>query len=119
MISLDSWAEIRHLRSEGLSIRAIAARVGCAKKTVERALASDLPPSYKKRARGAGVLDEYEPLVRALLARYPSLPASVLAERVGWKGSGSCLTCTGGAVFPCLGPVFRWFSAVVFSVLGH
>lgn len=89
MISLDSWAEIRHLRSEGLSIRAIAARVGCAKKTVERALASDLPPSYKKRARRAGVFDEYEPLVRALLARYPSLPASVLAERVGWKGSGS------------------------------
>lgn len=89
MISLDSWAEIRHLRSQGLSIRAIAAQVGCAKRTVERALACDSPPSYKKRVARSNAFAAVEPLVRALLAEYPRLAASVLAERVGWKGSGS------------------------------
>lgn len=89
MISLDSWAEIRHLRSQGLSIRAIAAQVGCAKRTVERALACDSPPSYKKRVARSNAFAAVEPLVRALLAEHPRLAASVLAERVGWKGSGS------------------------------
>ena len=30
-----------------------------------------------------------EPRVRALLAEFPDLPGSVLAERVGWTGSAS------------------------------
>ena len=29
----------------------------------------------------------FEPLVRALLAEYPDMPATVIAERVGWAGS--------------------------------
>lgn len=89
MISLDNWAEIRHLRNEGLSIRAIAKEVGCAKRTVERALASQTPPSYKKRANTDNSFTLYEPLVRALLTEHPNLPATVLAERVGWPGSAS------------------------------
>ncbi|WP_366918737.1 helix-turn-helix domain-containing protein [Corynebacterium sanguinis] len=36
---MEDWAQIRYLRKQGLSIRNIAAEVGCAKKTVERALA--------------------------------------------------------------------------------
>ncbi|MBG9334010.1 helix-turn-helix domain-containing protein [Corynebacterium belfantii] len=39
---MDNWAQIRVLRAQGMSIRKIAAQVGCAKKTVERALASNL-----------------------------------------------------------------------------
>ena len=45
---MEDWAKIRYLRRQGLSIRKIAAEVGCSKKTVERALASDAPPVYKK-----------------------------------------------------------------------
>ncbi|WP_375545506.1 helix-turn-helix domain-containing protein [Corynebacterium sanguinis] len=32
MISVEDWAQIRYLRKQGLSIRKIAAEVGCAKK---------------------------------------------------------------------------------------
>lgn len=67
MISMEDWAEIRLLRRQGLSIRAIASQVGCAKKTVERALASDRPPEYKKRQGVASAFDNYEAQVRLLL----------------------------------------------------
>lgn len=86
---MEDWAQIRLLRREGLSIRAIAAQVGCAKKTVERALASEQPPAYKKRERVRRSFDDYEAQVRLLLAKTPTLAATVLAQRVGWEGSAS------------------------------
>lgn len=49
---MDVWAEIRYLHaSEGLSGRAIAKRLGVARKTVAKALASDGPPVYKPMKR--------------------------------------------------------------------
>ncbi|WP_415877129.1 helix-turn-helix domain-containing protein [Corynebacterium glaucum] len=89
MISLDQWAQIRFLRGQGLSIRKIAAEVGCAKRTVERALASDCPPEYSRRPAKPTTFDPYEPAVRALLAESPRLNAKVIAQRVGWEGSES------------------------------
>ncbi|BBX59048.1 transposase [Mycobacterium shottsii] len=50
------------------------------------ALASDGPPKYR-RASTPSAIDEVEPRIRALLTAYPQLPATVLAERVGWTGS--------------------------------
>ncbi len=50
VISMDDWAQIRILRKDGMPIGKIAATVGCAKKTVERALASNTPASCSKRA---------------------------------------------------------------------
>ncbi|WP_424217826.1 helix-turn-helix domain-containing protein [Trueperella pyogenes] len=47
---MDDWAQIRILHNEGMSIRQIARRVGCAKKTVERALVCSTPPCYKQHA---------------------------------------------------------------------
>lgn len=84
---MDDWAQIRYLRKQGLSIRTIAAEVGCAKKTVERALATDKPPEYKKRASTITSFTPFEPQVRALLEQTPTLPATVIAERVNWTGS--------------------------------
>jgi hypothetical protein len=46
---------------------------------------SDEPPSYKRTLRGSGV-DAYEPAIRRLLAEFPRIPATVIAERIGWKG---------------------------------
>ena len=89
MISLDQWAQIRFLRGQGLSIRKIAEEVGCAKKTVERALACDSPPGYSPRPARPTSFDAYEPAVRALLAESPQLNAKVIAQRVGWEGSES------------------------------
>ncbi|WP_172812370.1 helix-turn-helix domain-containing protein [Corynebacterium timonense] len=87
MISVEEWAEIRYLRRQGLSIKKIAAEIGCAKKTVETALASDAPPVYKKRASSGTSFTPCEPRVRALLEQTPTLPATVIAQRVGWCGS--------------------------------
>ncbi|SDF14404.1 hypothetical protein SAMN04488581_5408, partial [Mycolicibacterium neoaurum] len=87
MISLEDWALIRHLhRSEGLSQRAIARQLGIARDTVAGALACDGPPKYE-RASSPSAIDAVEPGIRALLSTYPQLPATVLAERVGWTGS--------------------------------
>jgi len=86
---VEDWAEIRHLHaSQGMSIRAIAKHLSIARDTVARALAADGPPRYV-RAAGPSRFDEFEPRVRELLAEFPLIPASVLAERVSWHGSRS------------------------------
>ena len=78
---------IRHLhRSEGLSQRAIARQLRIARDTVADALASDGPPKYQ-RAPAPSAIGAVEPQVRALLMAYPQMPATVIAERVGWTGS--------------------------------
>lgn len=85
---MDVWAEIRYLHaSEGLSGRAIAKRLGVARKTVAKALASDGPPVYKPRPPVESAWARIEPAVQALLVEFPEMPATVLAQRVGWEGS--------------------------------
>lgn len=84
---MEDWALIRHLhRGEGLSQRAIARQLGIARDTVAAAVASDGPPKYE-RASAPSAIDAVEPRIRALLSVYPQLPATVIAERVGWTGS--------------------------------
>ncbi len=88
---MEDWAEIRRLyRAEGLPARAIARRLGVSRGAVSRALASTDPPRYQRPARGSAV-DAFEPSIRELLAEFPSMPASVIAERVGWVRSSSVL----------------------------
>ena len=57
---------------------------------MERALASPTPPSYL-RPRVPSALDVFDTPVRQLLAEFPTMPATVIAERVGWEGSPSWL----------------------------
>jgi hypothetical protein len=47
---------------------------------------SDGPPRYE-RARSGSLVDAYEPRIRELLAAFPRLPATVIAERIGWRFS--------------------------------
>ncbi len=83
---MEDWAEIRHLHaSQGMSIRAIAKHLGIARATVTRAVGADGPPRYARSA-GLSRFDGFEPGVRELLKEFPTIPASVLAERVGWGG---------------------------------
>ncbi|MGI9621233.1 MAG: IS21 family transposase [Acidimicrobiales bacterium] len=85
MIDVEDWAEIRRLhRVEGMGIKAIAKRVGVARNTVRSALRSDGPPTYERRDQGS-VVDAVEPEIRELLTEFPSMPATVIAERVGWE----------------------------------
>ena len=81
---MQDWAEIRRLRqAEGLSKAEIARRVGVTRLTVRRALASTSPPKYERAPTGSAA-DAYEEAIRELLAQHPRMPATVLAERVGW-----------------------------------
>lgn len=87
MIALEDWAEIRRLhRAEGVPIKEIARRLGLARNTVRAALRADAPPSRERGPRGSAV-DEVEPQIRALLAEFPRMPATVIAERIGWTRS--------------------------------
>lgn len=89
MIQVQEWAEIRHLHfAEGLSQRAIAERLGVARKTVAKAVRAEAPPRYAREAVPSA-FDLFEPQVRALLVEFATMPASVIAERVGWSGSAS------------------------------
>jgi transposase len=72
VLSVEDWAEIRRLhRAEGMPIKQIARVMGCSKNTVKRA--------------GAGsIVDPVEPRIRELLQAWPTMPATVIAERIGW-----------------------------------
>ena len=84
MLSVEDWAEIRRLhRAEGMPIKVIARVLGISRNTVRAALAADEPPRYRLEARGS-VVDAVEPAIRELLRAYPSMPATVIAERIGW-----------------------------------
>jgi transcriptional regulator with XRE-family HTH domain len=73
VLSVEDWAEIRRLRrAEGLAIQAIARRLGIARNTVKKALASDVPPCYQRAAKGS-IVDAVEPRIRALLVEFPDL----------------------------------------------
>jgi len=83
-LSVEDWAEIRRLyRAEGLSIKMISRVMKVSRNTVRAALASDAPPKYERRPAGSAV-DAFEPRIRELLAVFPTMPATVIAERVGW-----------------------------------
>jgi transposase len=82
---VEDWAEIRRLhRAEGLPIKAIARLRGISKNTVRAAVASDGPPKYERKSAGS-IVDGFEPRIRELLMAYPTMPATVIAERIGWE----------------------------------
>lgn len=88
---MEDWAEIRRLhRSEGMPIRAITRKLGVGRNTVRRALASDEPPKYVRTPKGS-IVDAVEPQIRELLRQWPDMPATVIAERIGWTRSHTVL----------------------------
>lgn len=87
MLDVEDWAEIRRLhRSEKMPIKVIARVMRCSKNTVKAALRSSGPPEYHRKAPGS-IVDEVEPRIRELLAACPTMPATVVAERIGWTRS--------------------------------
>ena len=83
---MEDWALIRRLAAEGVPKARIADRLGISRTTVIKAVNSDAPPRYERKP-GPTSFTVFEPRVRALLEQTPDMPATVLAERVGWPGS--------------------------------
>jgi transposase len=101
---MEDWAEIRRLnRSEGMAIKAIARRLGLARNTVRAALAAEEPPRYERASTGSRV-DAFEAKIRALLAQFPEMPATVIAERIGWEHSSSVLRARIAQLRPLYAP---------------
>jgi transposase len=69
-----------------MAISEIARVMGVARNTVKAALAAERPPRYQRAPRGL-LVDGFEPRIRELLAAYPTMPATVIAERIGWPYS--------------------------------
>ena len=83
---MEDWALIRRLVADGVPQRQVARELGIGRSPVERALASDRPPKYERPAVPTS-FTPFEPVVRQLLVTTPDMPATVIAERVGWTGS--------------------------------
>jgi transposase len=66
-----------------MGVKAIARRLGVARNTVRSALRSEGAPRYEREGPGSAV-DVFEPAIRRLLAVTPDMPATVIAERIGW-----------------------------------
>ena len=81
---MEDWAEVRRLRrAEGLAIQAVARRSGVSRNAVDGRW-----PVMNRRGIAGLPRDPLwtgaEPQIRALLAEFPSLPSTVIAERIGW-----------------------------------
>jgi transposase len=105
VINVEDWAEIRHLYlAEGMPIKAIARRLGLSRNTVRGAVRSVQPPRYARAAKGS-IVDVVEPQVRELLRRWPQMPATVIAERIGWDRSLTVLKDRVRELRPVYAPV--------------
>lgn len=101
--------EIRQLhRAAMMPINVLPRRMGISKNTVKQALAADEPPKYWQggRVRGATV-DVVEPRIRELLRELPNVPATALAERVGWERSVTVLKNGFVSCGLAIGPLIR------------
>ncbi len=84
MLSVEDWAEIRRLHyAEGVPIKTIAGMLGVARNTVRQAVRDSGPPKYERPAVPS-VVDTVETRIRALLKGCPTMPATVIAERLDW-----------------------------------
>ena len=86
---MEDWALIRRLAAEGVPKTRIAERLGISRNTVANAVNSTAPPKYERTPTASTSFTPFEPRVRELLAEFPDMPATVIAERVGWSGSSS------------------------------
>ncbi len=87
---MEDWAEIRRLhKSEKVSQAEIARQLSLSRNTVAKALRSQAPPRYERAPVTTSACAAMESAMRALLMQHPRMPASVLAERVGWAAGHS------------------------------
>jgi len=96
VITDEVYVEIELLRRHGLSLRRIAAEVGCAVNTVRAHLASPALPRYERKVRRVTKLAPFEAYLRERqAAAHPHwIPATVLMREIvaqGYQGGASQL----------------------------
>jgi transposase len=67
------------MAADGVSQREIAARLGINRRTANRMLESDAPPSYRRAPQGS-MLNPLEPVLRQLLEDWPDIKAPRVTE---------------------------------------
>ncbi len=91
---MEQWAEIRRMHFvERLSIKEIHRRTGRDRKTIRRALRSELPPRYRRPPRPSK-LDSFGEEIDRLLCCDPRLPGKrirELIEELGYDGGKTIL----------------------------
>lgn len=94
MIRLGEWVDIVSLHKQGLSIKAIARRMGVSRNTVRAALRRDGPPERAPRGRPPSKLEPFKDYLVARLTEFPELSAVALFDEVvalGYTGAISIL----------------------------
>lgn len=85
-MKVGEWAEIKRLfEVEKLSRRKIARRLRCGRRTINKALGLDKPPSRERRAMSS-ILDPYKAKVRHMIGEYPDLSAVRVREEIAREG---------------------------------
>src|SRR5690349_12701254 len=69
-----------------LPVAQIARVLGISRNTVYAALESDAAPKYEREPAGS-IVGVVESRIRELLKAYPTMPATVIGERIGWTRS--------------------------------
>ena len=105
----QEYLEIRRLHEEGLSIRAIAKRLGVHRRKVRKALNSKQLPNRVGRPRGS-IIDEHRGWLLAKLQQYPELSAAKLhtmLKEQGFTGGYSVVKKAVADLRPRIKPVYE------------
>lgn len=115
----EVYVEIQCLKKHGLSLRKIAAEVGCAVNTVRRHLALETVPKYERKVKRETKLGTHETYLRERqsAAQPDWIPATVLYREIverGYQGGQSQLRAFMRALRPALpvDPVVRFETAM-------
>ena len=86
----EVYVEIQLLKKHGLSLRQIAAEVGCAVNTVRRHLALETVPKYERKVKRETKLGPHEDFLRSrqAAASPEAIPATVLYREIAARGYG-------------------------------
>ena len=71
----EAWKEARRLGEEGLSIRAVAKRMGVSRRAIRRAISSNGAEPVRPKSGRPSILDGYRGFIMAKLETYPELTA--------------------------------------------
>jgi transposase len=117
VVGVERWAELRRLHFVGgVSIRELQRRTGLGRNTIRRALRSEGPPCYVRRA-GASKLDPFKEEIQRLLredARLPTIRIVELIAELGFGGGKTLVYDYVAELRPLYAPRPRTFQRTVY-----